>query len=411
MLLFYYSFFDICVNVSKRDREFMERVNDATMRILKVKEAVGLFENLLPVKEDLQRIGSQESIDFNLEAARESIILAKNEGDILPLQQGSGQKILVAGATADKLGPLLGGWSYDWQGTDEDVMAAYGRKKPKLYDAIKKYAADAKYSEGANYTDLTNLQDTLNLASQSDLIILCIGERSYAETQGNIDDLSLTKSQRDLADELFKLNKTIVVIYLGGRPRIITDIVNRAKALLIGFFPGERGAEAIADTLFGVSNPSARLPITYPKYTNGITTYDHTPLEESEGNSYDPLFPFGHGLSYTRFNYSSLRLSTSELTAPANLNVQVDVANTGERDGKEVVMLYLNDEYGSVPRPVRQLKKFEKITLAKGEKKTISFTLTMYDLSFINLKSKRVYEPGKFNIYVNNLKESFTLKL
>jgi hypothetical protein len=222
--------------------------------------------------------------------------------------------------------------------------------------------------------------------------------------------IAIPMPQRKLAQELAKLNKPTVTVYIGGRPRVITDIVENSQGLLISFPSGERGAEAIADVLFGETNPSGKLPITYPKYDSGFTTYDYLPLEIYGGNTYDYLFPFGHGLSYTNFTYSSLKLSANQVTMPDSLSVQVDVTNIGDREGKEVVMLFLNDEYGSVPRPVRQLKKFEKIALKAGETKTVNFTLEMYDLSFINLNSQRVCEPGRFNVYIKDLNDSFILR-
>jgi beta-glucosidase len=183
----------------------------------------------------------------------------------------------------------------------------------------------------------------------------------------------------------------------------------KASAVLIGLLPGNRAGEAIADILFGASNPSGRLPITFPRNPNGITTYDCLPLEAFDGNSYDFLYPFGHGLSYTQFTYSNLKLSTNSLIAPDTLKVEVTVQNTGRMDGKEVVLLYLNDEIASVPRPLRQLKKFKKIDLKMGESRKVSFELDMYDLSFIGLNSERIYEEGEFNIYVDKLKATFSL--
>lgn len=209
------------------------------------------------------------------------------------------------------------------------------------------------------------LSATLEAARQSDVIILCVGEMSYAETPGNIKSLMLGESQIELGRALLDLNKPTVIVYLGGRPRIMTELANRAHAVVVTFFPGERGGEAISDVLLGKYNPNAKMPITYPKNTNGITTYDHKPLEYAPPeNTYEYLFPFGHGLSYTKFEYAGLKLSTKRLYAPSNLTVTVLVRNLGKMDGKEVVMLYLNDEYGSEPRAVRQLKRFVKIEIS-----------------------------------------------
>jgi beta-glucosidase len=225
----------------------------------------------------------------------------------------------------------------------------------------------------------------------------------------------ISDAQIRLANALSALNKPIVVVYLGGRPRIMTNLVtSQANAVLLAFLPGNRGAEAIADIIFGRTNPSAKLPITYPRAPNGYTTYDHLPIEDNfaDPNSYEYLFPFGHGLSYTTFEYSMLNLSTSELVgSDDSVTVSVSVRNSGSVDGKEVVMLYLNDVYGSIARPVRQLKRFVKVSLRAGETKRVSFELSVDDdLSFINADSERVSESGEFNVYVGNLTASFLLK-
>lgn len=267
-----------------------------------------------------------------------------------------------------------------------------------------------QFFQGANFTHLIDLNETLDVAKQSDTIIICIGENSYAETIGNIRSLMLNEAQLKLARELLELKKPTIIVYLGGRPRVMTDIAERADAVLVGFFPGERGGEAIADIILGKYNPNGKMPITYPRHPNGCTTYDHKPLEFGPpDNIYAYLFPFGHGLSYTRFDYISLELSTKRLYAPANLIVTILVRNVGQMDGKEVVMLYLNDEYGSDPRQVRQLKRFTKIDIPRGTLRIVQFTLTMNDLSFVNRNSRRVYEAGRFNVYVGNLSESFDL--
>ena len=240
------------------------------------------------------------------------------------------------------------------------------------------------------------------------MIVLCVGEESYAETPGNIVNLAINEAQTHLAQALSKTGKPIVVVYLGGRPRLINEIENAASSLLIAFYPGERGGEAIAEVIFGDVNPSGRLPITYPAHPSGYTTYDRLPIEESQ-NYYVSLYPFGHGLSYTTFTYSNLVLSTTSLVVPNDLTVTVTVTNSGNRDGKEAVLMYINDEYASFAQPARKLRKFTKIELKSGESKTLSFCLNLDDLSFINAKSRRVYEPGKFNIFIANLSTSFEL--
>lgn len=189
---------------------------------------------------------------------------------------------------------------------------------------------------------------------------------------------------------------------------MFTEIADRADAVVLGFLPGTRGSEAIADILFADYNPNGRLPITYPLNPNGSTTYDHSLIDISTGNIVEYLYPFGHGLSYSKFVYGRLELSSREFVN--DIRVEVDVRNEGPMDGKEVVMLYLNDEFGSVPRPLRQLKRFEKVELKVGETVRVKFLLNLYDLSFIGLDQKRIVEPGKFNVYVGDLIDSFVVK-
>lgn len=263
-------------------------------------------------------------------------------------------------------------------------------------------------TEGVDFHSYINTDKVIEEAKKSDVVILCIGEESYAELDGNISNLTISSPQLLLGKRLAALDTPLVVVYLGGRPRVLTEIAEKSQAFLIGFLPGTRGPEAIADVLFGDCNPSGRLPVTYPLHPNGFTTYDHTSIENSTGNYVEWLYPFGHGLSYSRFSYSRLELSSHEFQD--EIRVEVDVKNEGPMPGKEVVMLYLNDEYASVPRPMRQLKKFEKITLKVGETMRVKFVLTLYDLSFIGLDHKRRVEPGKFNVYIDEFTESFVLK-
>jgi beta-glucosidase len=277
-----YSFYDHCVSLSKRDKAFAKRIDDASMRILKVKNELNLFGNPYPNQKDLDNIGLNESQQLNLDSARESIILAKNDDNTLPLK--STDKILVTGPTGNILRALNGGWSYTWQGDDEEALVTYGRKKFTVYQSIATISESVEYLEGATFTDLTNIDEVIDKAKESDVILLCIGEDSYAETLGNINDLKLSESQLKLGSALLGLNKTVVVVYLGGRPRLFTEIADKVKAVIIGFFPGERGGEAIAEILFGRYIPNGRLPITYPKYPNGYSTYEFYSLPDSDSD-------------------------------------------------------------------------------------------------------------------------------
>ena len=257
-----------------------------------------------------------------------------------------------------------------------------------------------------------------NEALKSDIIVLCIGEDTYTETPGNIDNMMLSNSQMELADRLLKTGKKLILVYVGGRPRTITKIAKQATAVLIAFLPGNRGGDAIADIIFGEYNPNGRMPITYPKGPNGAMTYDYKPIEnwetglgEDVASYFDALYPFGHGLSYTSFSYSNLILDKTTIIEPESMTGSVTVTNNGSKLGKETVIVYLNDEYGSLTRPNKQMKFFLKIELRPGESKIVRFELTRYDMSFINLKNERIVESGKFNIFVDNLTASFQLSV
>ena len=368
MVPFGYSFHGYCVSLAMRDAAFMSRVDDAVRRILLVKEKVGLFESdgVFPEPKDLQNIATKTSKDFNLQTARESIILAKNDDNFLPLS-GRGKRILVAGTSGGNLRVLNGGWSYKWLGDSEDYFKQFAKESLTVFQAVQQKTNDPNeviYSEGANFTHLIDLNETVSLAATVDLIVLCIGERTYAEVFGNIDDLALDKSQQMLADALIEeTGKDVVLVYLGGRPRLITNIAenSKVKAVVLGFLPGNRGAEAIADILFGDYNPDGRLPITYPRSPNGQTPYDIRPLEDFYPNKYEYLYPFGHGLSYTKFNYSNLTVSSNIVNYPDDLVVTVDVTNVGDMAGKETVLLYLSDLVASISRPIKQVNYYNQI--------------------------------------------------
>ena len=254
-----YSFQEHCVNLTKKDPKFLDRVNDAVKRILYVKDAVGLFDNPFPNPADVKNVGLEKDHQFNLEATRECIILAQNNNDYLPI--GKDVKVLVTGPTGNLLRVMNSGWSYGWQGDQEDMYIKYGKYKLTVFDAINQTlnGQNVKYVEGANFKSLTNVDLAVQEARQSDVVILAIGEDVYAETLGNIDDLTLSKHQHDLADALFATGKPVIVVYLGGRPRVITKIAQKATAVLLGFLPGPRGPEAMADIIFGDYNPNGRL--------------------------------------------------------------------------------------------------------------------------------------------------------
>lgn len=402
-----FSFYNLLLELVKDGEVPMWRIDEAVSRILAVKMQTGIFENPYPNKELVKQFANNDFTNSNLQTAQESIILTKNENNILPLSKD--KKVLVTGPTANMLSVLNGGWTITWQGNEESL---YPQEKNTVLESIQnKIGSDkVKYLEGTSFDKDINTIQTVNEAKNSDAVIICLGEPAYCESPGNIYDLKLNEVQLNLVTEISKTGKPIILIMLQGRTRVITEIVDKTSAVVLGFLPGMEGGNAIADVLFGDANPSGKLPITYPKNVNGFTTYDHKPLEDFDGNRFDPLWTFGYGLSYTSFDYSNLRLNSNEITVNDVLEVSIDVKNKGKLSGKEVVQLFLSDLYGSVSRPNKQLKGFEKIELMPGETKTVTFKINKDHLSFIGLDNKRIVEPGEFLITVGSNTAKFTLK-
>lgn len=401
MVPFDFSFYDLLLELVNSGEVPLSRIDEAVSRILTVKYQAGLFEPkpLLPVDGNF---ATAEAIETNRQAARESIVLAKNANNSLPLKKDT--RILVTGPTANLLSVMNGGWTITWQGAAEEL---YPQEKLTVLEAIQKKAAGTvTYITGDTPTAI---QKVVEEAQNHDVILLSLGEQTYTETPGNIETLNLDPAQLDLADAALATGKPVILLTLGGRPRIITAIAERAVGVILGFLPGMEGGEAIADIVYGDVNPSGKLPITYPRNTNGITPYDYKPIESFEQNTYNPLYPFGHGLSYTTFATSALKMDKEKIAIGETITVSVNVKNTGALSGKETVLVYINDVAASVTRPNKQLKAFKKIELAPGQTEELSFTLTAQDLSFIGVDLKRIVEPGKFKVMVGNEVVEFTV--
>jgi beta-glucosidase len=398
MVPFDFSFYGLLLELAKSGEVPMSRIDEAVGRILTVKYQSGLFKpdrKQLPIEKNF---ATAEANAINRQAAREAIILAKNANHILPIKKET--NILVTGPTADLLSVMNGGWTITWQGNAEEL---YPQDKLTVLKAIqKKSTGKVTYLSGDSRDDENAMGKVAAEAKNHDVVLLCLGEQPYTETVGNIETLELDPAQTELAEAVINAGKPVILLTLGGRPRIITSIANQSSGVILGFLPGMEGGEAIADIIYGDYNPDGKLPITYPRNTNGITLYDHKPMESFEGNIYNPLYPFGHGLSYTTFETNGLAIDKTHLSTDENINVTVNVKNTGSRSGKETVLLYLHDVAASVTRPNKQLKAFKKIELEPGQTEKLSFTLTPYDFSFIGVYLKRVIEPGEFTVMVGN---------
>ncbi|NLH17384.1 MAG: beta-glucosidase [Phycisphaerae bacterium] len=402
MVPYDYSFYNHLVDLVNKGEVPMSRIDQAVRNILKVKKQLGLFTNAYPDKTARKNFATSEATKVNLQAAQECITLLKNANHVLPLAKD--KKVLVTGPTANLLSVLNGGWTITWQGDREDL---YPAEKDTVLEAVQKLIGkdQVAYVEGTAFDKDINTAAAVEAARQADVVIACIGEKTYCETPGNINDLTLDEAQLNLVAQLAATGKPVVLVLLEGRPRIIRPVVDQAGAIVMAYLPGMEGGTAIASVLFGDINPSGKLPFTYPKYTGDLTLYD---CKNSE--KYDPQWGFGHGLSYTTFGYANLKLSQKTIGKAGTVAVSVDVVNTGKIVGKEIVQLYLRDRVRSVTPPQRQLKRFTKIDLKPGETKTVQFELTTEDLSFIGRENTRIVEPGDFDVMVANLKETLTLK-
>ena len=381
----------------------MERIDDAVRRVLRLKFRLGLFENPYWDIQQYEKFGSEEFAKVALQAAEESEVLLKNDGGILPLREG--MKILLAGPNANAMRCLNGGWSYSWQGERADEFA---QTYHTIYEALcNRFGANnIIYEPGVTYAPAHHdnwreetkpeIGKAVAAAHQADVIGACIGENSYCETPGNLNDLHLSSNQIELVKALATTGKPIILILNEGRPRIIREIEPLAKAVVHILLPGNYGGDALANLISGDRNFSGRLPFTYPKFINSLATYDYKPCEKMgtmEGEyNYDAVmdiqWPFGHGLSYTEFEYGNFRVNRTNFTADDDLIFEVDVKNTGERVGKETAMLYSSDLVASVTPDVIRLRHFDKIELQPGEMKKVVFKLKGSDLAFVGYDKK-----------------------
>ena len=406
MVPYDFSFAELLLQCVKEGSVPMSRIDDAVRRILRVKMQVGLFDRPRPDPAMKAEFDKPEFHEANLAAAREALVLLKNEG-VLPLPKG--RRLLVTGPNADLLSVLNGGWSLTWQGNKEEL---YPRSKLTILKALRSLnsGGSVEYVKGVEWEKEIDIRAAVSAAASADAIIAVIGEPTYCETPGNIEDLALPQPQIRLVEELAATGKPVITVLVGGRPRVLRTITKNSKAILWAGLPGNEGGRAVAEVLFGEVNPSGKLPFSYPRNVNGFTTYDYKPLENTHDNPPGWEFPFGHGLSYTQFAYSDLKLSADSMPRTGSITVSVKVKNTGARAGKEVVQLYVSDLYRQVSPPNKELKGFQKIELAPGEERTVEFTLAAKDLSFVGLDNKWTLEPGEHRIQIANLTANFRLR-
>lgn len=401
------------IELVKEGKIPMSRIDDACRRVLRMKYRLDLFKNPTQKLKNYPKFGGKEFAKLALEGATESMVLLKNEGNILPLQHG--KKILLTGPNANQMRCLDGGWSYTWQGHRADEFAG---KYNTIYEAFcNEYGKEnvilnqgVTYNEKGKYWEENEpqIQGAVDAAKDADIIVACIGENSYTETPGNLTDLWLSENQRNLVKELAKTGKPVVLVLNEGRPRLIADIEPLAQGIIDILIPGNMGGDALVNLVSGKSNFSGKMPYTYPKEINSLANYDFKKSEEvgtMEG-AYDynakitQQWGFGYGLSYTSYKYSNLKVSQSDFRHGDIIKVSVDVKNTGKVAGKESVLLFSSDLIASMVPDGRRLRAFDKVELQPGETKTVTFELKADDLAFVDWNGKWRLEEGDFKLMI-----------
>lgn len=401
------------VELVKEGKIPMSRIDDACRRVLRMKYRLDLFKNPTQKLKNYPKFGGKEFAKLALEGATESMVLLKNEGNILPLQHG--KKILLTGPNANQMRCLDGGWSYTWQGHRADEFAG---KYNTIYEAFcNEYGKEnvilnqgVTYNEKGNYWEENEPQilGAVAAAKDADVIVACIGENSYTETPGNLTDLWLSENQRNLVKALAQTGKPVILVLNEGRPRLIADIEPLAQGIINILIPGNMGGDALANLVSGKSNFSGKMPYTYPKEINSLANYDFKKSEEvgtMEG-AYDynaritQQWGFGYGLSYTSYQYSNLKVSKSDFRHGDIIKVSVDVKNTGKVAGKESILLFSSDLVASMVPDGRRLRAFDKVELQPGETKTVTFELKADDLAFVGWDGKWRLEEGDFKLMI-----------
>lgn len=401
------------IELVKEGKIPMSRIDDACRRVLRMKYRLDLFKNPTQKLKNYPKFGGEEFARLALEGATESMVLLKNERNILPLQHG--KKILLTGPNANQMRCLDGGWSYTWQGHRTDEFAG---KYNTIYEAFcNEYGKEnvilnqgVTYNEKGKYWEENEPQilGAVAAAKDADVIVACIGENSYTETPGNLTDLWLSENQRNLVKALAQTGKPVILVLNEGRPRLIADIEPLAQGIIDILIPGNMGGDALVNLVSGKSNFSGKMPYTYPKEINSLANYDFKKSEEvgtMEG-AYDynakitQQWGFGYGLSYTSYQYSNLKVSKSDFRHGDIIKVSVDVKNTGKVAGKESILLFSSDLVASMVPDGRRLRAFDKVELQPGETKTVTFELKADDLAFVGWDGKWRLEEGDFKLMI-----------
>ena len=407
------SFYDLLLELVKEGEVPISRIDEAVTRILTLKMELGLFDNPFPDPKALDNYKRPEYKALALAGAEESMTLLKNDNELLPISSDS--KILLIGPGANNKSSLHGCWSYSWQGNEED-------KYPETTLTLKDAFENVLGVDNVICQSVSDYDSPMNFitpsASEADYVVICIGENAYAETPGSIKDLNLDSRQKSLVQNAKSLGKPVIVILTEGRPRVLNDIEPLMNAVLMAYWPSEMGAQAIVNTVVGKNNPSGKLPFTYPRYTGHQVLYDckytELGLEDTQGgfkySGYTPQWGFGHGLSYTSFEFSDMAIDKDTVVASDTLLISVEVKNTGLRMGKTAVELYSRDLVASITPSYRRLRKYQKIELNPNETRSVEFKLSPQELQFIGIDNRWILEEGSFELLIDDLVQGFYLK-
>jgi beta-glucosidase len=405
-----YSFNEALIDLVKSGEIPESRLDQSCRRILWVKKQLGLLEQPLPDFGYYTKFASKEHKDKALQTAQESITLLKNNNNVLPLKKGT--KVLLCGPAAHSLNIINGAWTHTWQGVDTNFNTRGART---IYQAMQDINPGlVSYVLGSDLEGEVNIAAAVAAAKNNDVIVVCLGELPSTEKPGDIEDLNLPKAQQRLVQELSKTGKPIIFVFAFNRPLIVREIEPLADAILHAYLPGDFGGVALSQILFGDVNPSGKLPFTYPRHTGSLLFYDHKHtelLDKDFGyNTFNPQWEFGFGLTYSNFVYSNLKIDKDIYSQVDVVRISIDVKNTSERSGKEVVQVYVSDLVASITPSVKRLRAFKKVHLEAGESKTVQIDMPIAELAFVNIGLKWIVEPGEFVLQVAALKKNFDVK-
>ncbi len=418
-----YTFMNTLPRLIKEGKVKESSIDDAVRNILRVKYRLGLFDNPYVDEKQPSVMYAEAHLEAAKRAAEESAILLKNDNEVLPLKENV-HTVAIIGPMADAPYEQMGTWVFDGEKSHTQtplnaIKAMYGDKVQVIYEPGLAYSRDKNVS---------GIVKAVSAATRADVVLAFVGEEAILSGEAHcLADLHLQGAQSELIEALAKTGKPLVTVVMAGRPLTIGKEAEVSDAVLYSFHPGTMGGPAIADLLFGKAVPSGKTPVTFPKEVGQIPVYyshnntgrpatrnevliDDIEVEAGQTSlgctsfymdaGFDPLYPFGYGLSYTTFQYGEPQLSAKELSANDVLTVTFDLKNTGKYEGTEIVQLYVQDKFASVTRPVKELKRFERISLKPGETKQITFTLPIEELAFWNINMKKVVEPGDFVLWV-----------